>query len=279
MQTYLWNQLAEAGLREDIGHGDITTELTIPRNSYGRMLLRARQNIAVSGLPIIMAVYSILSPLVKVELFKDEGQHSGVSESLAAVEGPVDALLTGERVVLNVLSWLSGIATITRESVDLVSDLGVKILDTRKTRPGQRVYEKYAVRTGGGYNHRFGLFDAVLIKDNHIAARGGMKSVLKNVRQNAPFGTFIEVEVDGFEQIDEALQEGVDGILLDNMSLHEVDRAVAYINHRVVVEASGGITPLNLREMAETGVDGISLGYLTHSAPHVDIGADWESEW
>jgi nicotinate-nucleotide pyrophosphorylase (carboxylating) len=278
MQPYVWNKLAEDGLREDVGHGDITTELTIPTDLHGRMMFKARQNLIVCGLPVIAAVYSILSPKIKVELHSEEGKRCAAGDKLAMVEGPVHALLSGERVVLNVLSWLSGIATITRTTVDLVEGLDVKILDTRKTRPGQRVYEKYAVRIGGGHNHRFGLFDAVLVKDNHIAARGSLKQALENIRRHAPHGIFIEVEVDRFDQIDEALGEGVDGILLDNMSGEKVRQAVAHINHRAVVEASGGITPANLREMAETGVDAISLGYLTHSAPHVDIGADWESE-
>ncbi len=278
MQAYLWNKLADDGLREDLGLGDITTELTIPGELYGRMLLRARQNLVVSGLPIVRAVYQILSPRVTVHFYKEDGQRCLAGEGIGSVQGPVDVLLSGERVVLNVLTWLSGIATLTREAVDLVSGLDVKILDTRKTHPGLRVYEKYAVRTGGGHNHRFGLGDAVLVKDNHIAARGSIRQTIKNIRQHAPYGMFIEVEVDRFEEIDEVLQAGVDGVLLDNMSCDELRRAVAYIDHRVVVEASGGITLKNLRQMAETGIDAISLGVLTHSAPHVDIGADWERE-
>lgn len=270
-----WEKLARMGLEEDIGPGDITTELTIPDALTGQMTLRARQALVVCGLPITEAVYGALSAEVRTVLKCHEGDRCQPGDVLAQVIGPVKSLLMGERVVLNVLTWLGGIATITREMVDLISDLDVKILDTRKTRPGQRVYEKYAVKTGGGHNHRFGLFDAVLVKDNHLAAQGGVEKALQDIKRRAPQGMFIEVEVDHFDQIPAALEANADGILLDNMAVDEVRRAVVYIDHRVSVEASGGITPGNLRAYAETGVDGVSLGYLTHSAPHVDIGADW----
>ncbi|OLZ08259.1 carboxylating nicotinate-nucleotide diphosphorylase [Sulfobacillus thermosulfidooxidans] len=276
MLIQAWHKLAQQGLEEDVGHGDITTELTIPKDLQGTMNFTARQELVICGLPIIQAVYDQLNPAVSICLYRQEGEKCQPQDVVASVKGPVQSLLMGERVVLNVLTWLSGIATITRAMVDKISDLPVKILDTRKTRPGQRIYEKYAVKVGGGHNHRFGLYDAILVKDNHVAAKGGMVNALHDIRRHAPHGMFIEVEVDRLEQIPEVLAAQVDGILLDNMSVEEVRQAVLYINHRVFVEASGGINPANLREMAETGVDAISLGYITHSAPYVDIGADWE---
>ncbi|WP_053960392.1 carboxylating nicotinate-nucleotide diphosphorylase [Sulfobacillus thermosulfidooxidans] len=276
MLIQAWQQLAQQGLEEDIGHGDITTELTIPQDLQGTMNFTARQELVICGLPIIQAVYAQLNPAVRIGLHRQEGEKCQPQDIVASVKGPVQALLMGERVILNVLTWLSGIATITREMVDRISDLPVKILDTRKTRPGQRIYEKYAVKVGGGHNHRFGLYDAILVKDNHVAAKGGIVNALHDIRRHAPHGMFIEVEVDRLDQIPEALAAQVDGILLDNMSVEEIRQAVLYINHRVFVEASGGINPTNLREVAETGIDAISLGYITHSAPHVDIGADWE---
>ncbi|PSR25796.1 MAG: nicotinate-nucleotide diphosphorylase (carboxylating) [Sulfobacillus thermosulfidooxidans] len=276
MLIQAWHKLAQQGLEEDVGHGDITTELTIPKDLQGTMNFTARQELVICGLPIIQAVYDQLNPAVSICLYRQEGEKCQPQDVVASVKGPVQSLLMGERVVLNVLTWLSGIATITRDMVDKISDLPVKILDTRKTRPGQRIYEKYAVKVGGGHNHRFGLYDAILVKDNHVAAKGGMVNALHDIRRHAPHGMFIEVEVDRLDQIPEVLAAQVDGILLDNMSVEEVRQAVLYINHRVFVEASGGINPANLREMAETGVDAISLGYITHSAPYVDIGADWE---
>ncbi|SMC04900.1 nicotinate-nucleotide pyrophosphorylase [carboxylating] [Sulfobacillus thermosulfidooxidans DSM 9293] len=276
MLIQAWHKLAQQGLEEDVGHGDITTELTIPKDLQGTMNFTARQELVICGLPIIQAVYDQLNPAVSICLYRQEGEKCQPQDVVASVKGPVQSLLMGERVVLNVLTWLSGIATITRDMVDKISDLPVKILDTRKTRPGQRIYEKYAVKVGGGHNHRFGLYDAILVKDNHVAAKGGMANALHDIRRHAPHGMFIEVEVDRLDQIPEVLAAQVDGILLDNMSVEEVRQAVLYINHRVFVEASGGINPANLREMAETGVDAISLGYITHSAPYVDIGADWE---
>ncbi|WP_020375963.1 carboxylating nicotinate-nucleotide diphosphorylase [Sulfobacillus thermosulfidooxidans] len=276
MLIQAWHKLAQQGLEEDVGHGDITTELTIPKDLQGTMHFTARQELVICGLPIIQAVYDQLNPAVSICLYRQEGEKCQPQDVVASVKGPVQSLLMGERVVLNVLTWLSGIATITRDMVDKISDLPVKILDTRKTRPGQRIYEKYAVKVGGGHNHRFGLYDAILVKDNHVAAKGGMVNALHDIRRHAPHGMFIEVEVDRLDQIPEVLAAQVDGILLDNMSVEEVRQAVLYINHRVFVEASGGINPANLREMAETGVDAISLGYITHSAPYVDIGADWE---
>lgn len=277
MQKWSWAQLARWGLEEDVGSGDITSELTVAESLRGSLVLKAREPLLVCGTPILEAAYRQLSDEVRVTVLTEEGQFCGADEAVATLEGPVRALLTGERTVLNVMTWLSGIATVTQQAVAQVADLPVAILDTRKTRPGQRLWEKYAVRTGGGTNHRFGLYDAILIKDNHVAATGGLSAAVSCIRHRVSHVMFVEVEVDRLDQIPELLTAGVDGILLDNMSMEELRQAVAMIDHQVFVEASGGIRPDQVRTVAETGVDAISLGYLTHSAPHVDIGADWQA--
>ncbi|AUW93368.1 nicotinate-nucleotide diphosphorylase (carboxylating) [Sulfobacillus thermotolerans] len=277
MEAWSWNRLARLGLEEDVGAGDITTELTIPPHRTGRVLVKSRQPLVVCGLPILKAVYDQLSHDVTITLYSQDGENHQTDAVLAEIEGPARALLTGERTALNVLTWLSSIATATQLAVQAVQGLPVTILDTRKTRPGQRLWEKYAVRTGGGTNHRQGLYDAILIKDNHIAAMGGITAAVSHVKQHASHVLFVEAEADMLSQIPLLLAAGVDGILLDNMPLTMLAQAVAMIDHRVFVEASGGIGPDQVRAVAETGVDAVSLGYLTHSAPHVDIGMDWEA--
>ncbi|MBX5467001.1 MAG: carboxylating nicotinate-nucleotide diphosphorylase [Firmicutes bacterium] len=270
-----WQALIQMALDEDIGQGDVTTWATIPPERRGRMDFVARQPLVVCGFDAAEMAYRLLDPAVKVVRLCPEGERVAGGTPILRVEGPAASLLSGERVALNFVQHLSAIATITRTVVDQVRDLAVTILDTRKTTPGWRPLEKYAVRVGGAKNHRYGLSDAVLIKDNHIAAAGGIRAALERVRQRVGPTVVIEVEVDRLDQIPEALAGRPHGILLDNMDLDSLRQAVAMIHPHAWVEASGGIRPDNVRAVAETGVDFISLGYLTHSAPAVDIGADW----
>ncbi|MCL8208765.1 MAG: carboxylating nicotinate-nucleotide diphosphorylase [Actinomycetia bacterium] len=273
----MWRRLAQTALEEDVGFGDLTTDATVPPGQTGSLALVAREPLVVAGLPVVPAVYEALDPAVRVDLLVADGTRLGRGDVLARVRGPARALLTGERVTLNVLQWLSGIATATRAVVDAVAEWDVDVLDTRKTRPGWRAFEKYAVRVGGGKNHRFGLDHAVLIKDNHIAAAGGVAEAIRRARRAAGPTVFVEVEVDNLEQLEEALTAGPDGVLLDNMDPATLQEAVRRAQGRVWTEASGGIRPESVRDVARTGVNAISLGWLTHSAPAVDIGADWEA--
>lgn len=277
MTPWMWRRLAQTALEEDVGFGDLTTDATVPPGQTGSLALVAREPLVVAGLPVVPAVYEALDPAVRVDLLVADGTRLGRGDVLARVRGPARALLTGERVTLNVLQWLSGIATATRAVVDAVAEWDVDVLDTRKTRPGWRAFEKYAVRVGGGKNHRFGLDHAVLIKDNHIAAAGGVAEAIRRARRAAGPTVFVEVEVDNLEQLEEALTAGPDGVLLDNMDPATLQEAVRRAQGRVWTEASGGIRPESVRDVARTGVNAISLGWLTHSAPAVDIGADWEA--
>jgi nicotinate-nucleotide pyrophosphorylase (carboxylating) len=274
---WMWRRLAQTALEEDVGFGDLTTDATVPPGETGSLALVAREPLVVAGLPVVPAVYEALDPAVRVELLVVDGTRLERGDVLARIRGPARALLTGERVALNVLQWLSGIATATRAVVDAVKEWDVDVLDTRKTRPGWRAFEKYAVRLGGGKNHRFGLDHAVLIKDNHIAAAGGVAEAIRRARRVAGPTVFVEVEVDNLEQLEEALTAGPDGVLLDNMDPPTLREAVRRTQGRVWTEASGGIRPETVRDVARTGVNAISLGWLTHSAPAVDIGADWEA--
>jgi len=233
--------------------------------------------LVVAGLPVVPAVYALVDPDVRIEHVVEDGARVERGAVLARVHGSARSLLTGERVVLNVLQWLSGIATATRAVVDAVAEWSTDILDTRKTHPGWRAFEKYAVRVGGGKNHRLGLDHAVLIKDNHIAAAGGVAEAVRRARRSVGPTVFVEVEVDDLRQLEEALKAQPDGILLDNMDPDTLREAVRRVGGRVWTEASGGIRPDTVRAVAATGVDAMSLGWLTHSARAVDIGADWQA--
>jgi nicotinate-nucleotide pyrophosphorylase (carboxylating) len=264
-------QLVRSALEEDIGGGDITTLSTIPRAALGKGLFRAKRDAVVAGLIVIPKVFSYLDAGVEVRCLSKDGDAVARGTVVAEVEGPVRALLMGERTALNFLQRLSGTATLTRRYVDAVKGFPVKIIDTRKTTPGFRTLEKYAVRMGGGTNHRWGLYDAALIKDNHIAAAGSIAQAVEAVRRQAPFMAKIEVECENLAQVREALDAGADVIMLDNVNPKEMAEAVKVIDKRAWVEASGGITIDNLRDVAATGVDFISVGALTHSAPSVDF--------
>jgi nicotinate-nucleotide pyrophosphorylase (carboxylating) len=264
-------QLLRLALEEDIGAGDITTLGTISETAVGKGLFRAKRDGVVAGLILLERVFAILDPRVRVTCLARDGDSVAKGTVVAEVEGPARALLLGERTALNFLQRLSGTATLTRRYVDAVKEFSCKIIDTRKTTPGLRALEKYAVRMGGGTNHRIGLYDAALIKDNHIAAAGSLVKAIEMVRRQAPFMAKVEIECATLAQVKEALEAGVDAIMLDNMPVKEMAEAVRLVDKKVHVEASGGITLETVREVASTGVDFISVGALTHSAPAVDF--------
>ena len=265
-------------LAEDLGAGDVTTRCTVPSDARTDAALLAREPCVVAGLDIASAVFSELDPDVRMQPSVCDGARVSRGALVATISGRSSPILTGERVALNLLQHLSGIATATRRYVDEVGGTGVSISDTRKTTPGLRAFEKYAVRAGGGRNHRIGLYDAVLIKDNHVAAAGGVAAALGAVR-SAGVRVPVQIEVDSLEQLSEALEFGIDAVLLDNMRSDTVADAVRLIRAHPKgagcwIEASGGITLTNVRRYAEAGVDTISIGALTHSAPAVDLALD-----
>lgn len=261
-----------AALAEDVGEGDVTTEATVDSEAVGTAELVLREAGVVCGLGAAEAVFRALDPDVSFEPLVEEGAVVDRPGAVALVSGPQRAILTGERTALNFLGRLSGIATVTRRYVDAVAGTGVAILDTRKTTPGLRALEKYAVVCGGGRNHRFGLDDGVLVKDNHLRASGSIEAALQGLR--AATDLPVEVECDTLEQVSQALDAGADAILLDNMTPDGLRAAVALAGGRARLEASGGITLENVRAIAETGVDEISVGALTHSARSIDVSLE-----
>jgi nicotinate-nucleotide pyrophosphorylase (carboxylating) len=263
-------------LEEDLGRaGDITSNLTIAAGATAKATLVARKPGTIAGIIVAECAFKLVDPALSFDVEVPDGSTVAAGKTLAVVEGAARSILTAERVALNFAGHLSGVATATRALVDAVSGTHAKIVCTRKTTPGLRVLEKYAVRCGGGLNHRFGLDDAVLIKDNHIVAAGGIKSAVERVRAGVAHMTKIEVEVDTLAQLEEALALGVDTILLDNMAPDMLRRAVAAAKGRAVLEASGNVTLTAVRAIAETGVDYISSGAITHSAPNLDVGLDF----
>lgn len=264
-------ELIEQALAEDIGPGDITTMNLVPPGVAARGEFRSKAAGVVAGLDICRAVFQRLDPQAVFTPGKQDGDPIVPGDLLAEVQGETRALLTGERVALNFLQRLSGIATKTRHMSELIADQKAQLVDTRKTTPGLRYLEKYAVKAGGGRNHRIGLFDGVMIKDNHIQAAGGIKQAVVTVREKVPHTLKIEVEVENLAQLEEALQAGADIILLDNMDLATMKEAVRIVNGRALLEASGGINEATIVDVAGTGVDFISCGALTHSATSLDI--------
>jgi nicotinate-nucleotide pyrophosphorylase (carboxylating) len=263
--------LIKIALREDIGSGDITTDNLIDPQLKGKGLIIAKESLVVAGLNVAKQVFQYLDSEV---IFKSEyvdGDFVKKGAALVNVEGRLRALLCGERTALNFLQHLSGISTLVRSYVNEISDKNIRLVDTRKTTPGLRGLEKYAVRVGGAYNHRIGLYDGVLIKDNHIASFGGIKKAIDHIRAQVSHLLKIEVEVSDLDQVKEALESKADVIMLDNMTIKQIKEATAFIDNRAIVELSGGITKSNLKSLAETGVDIISVGALTHSARCVDI--------
>lgn len=263
--------LLRTALEEDLGRGDITTRLTVPPAARATGTVLAKQHGVLAGLPLVARVFALISAEVRVNELAKDGDEFRAGTTLATVEGPAADLLVGERLVLNLVQQLSGVATLTHRFVEAIAGTRAQIIDTRKTTPGLRALEKYAVRMGGGANHRSGLDDGILIKDNHITAAGGIAAALHAARAGAPHGLRIEIECGTIAEVDEALAAGADAILLDNMSIEEMTDAVRHIRRRAITEASGGVTLDAVRAIAETGVDLISVGALTHSAPAVDI--------
>ncbi len=262
-----------AALAEDVGAGDVTTEGTVEESAVGTAELVLRESGVVAGLGAAEIVFRALDEDVAFETLVDEGDVvESAPATVAVVSGPLRAILTGERTALNFVARLSGIATLTRRYVDAVAGSGAAILDTRKTTPGLRALEKHAVARGGGRNHRFGLDDGVLVKDNHLRAAGSIEDAVTRLRGSTSLP--LEVECDTLEQVTEALEAGVDAILLDNMSLDELREAVALVDGRARLEASGGVNLETVRAIAETGVDEISVGALTHSARSLDVSLE-----
>lgn len=283
--------LIALALQEDLGDaGDVTSRALIDKLATGSVDIIARRHAVLAGLPVVRMVLAEVDPRVTMDERMRDGDMVAGGDIIAELSGPTRSLLTGERTALNFLTHLSGVATLARQFGEAVAGTKAQVLDTRKTLPGWRVLQKYAVRCGGGTNHRMGLYDGVLIKDNHLAAwtggtsgGGGRRTIADAIRQAraaAPAGTSIEVEVDGLEQLADALTGGPDIVLLDNMDAAGLRKAVAMRDERardVLLEASGGVTLESVTEFARTGVDRISVGALTHSAPALDIAFDWES--
>ncbi|MEM7483011.1 MAG: carboxylating nicotinate-nucleotide diphosphorylase [Acidobacteriota bacterium] len=277
----LYEPLLRRALEEDLGRaGDLTSDAIVPPGTRARALVAARSAGRVAGLEVALRTFRLLDPSAEISILVPDGADADAGRAVARVAGEGRAVLAAERVALNLLGRLCGIATVTRDLVATVERHGARVVCTRKTTPGLRALEKHAVRLGGGANHRFGLDDAVLIKDNHLALAGGVKAAVARTRARVGHLVKIEVEVDDLEQLDEALEVGVEALLLDNMSLDQLREAVSRVRGRTggrtVIEASGGIRPDTAAEIAATGVDLLSVGWLTHSAPALDVGLDIE---
>lgn len=266
----------EYALNEDIGSGDITTNSIIPDNLTACASMRAKAAGVIAGLSVAEYVFQLLSPDIEWNSLVKDGDSVAVGEIIVTIKGPYRTLLTGERLALNFLQRMSGIATMTSKYVEAVKGFKTEILDTRKTIPGLRILDKYSVKMGGGTNHRIGLYDMVLIKDNHIKVAGGISNAVDQVRKNAVQGIKIEVETTTLEEVREALEKGAGMIMLDNMTTEMMTDAVKLINGRAKVEASGNMTIDRLKEVASTGVDYISIGALTHSVTALDISMNIE---
>jgi nicotinate-nucleotide pyrophosphorylase (carboxylating) len=279
LSPLLVEPLVRAALREDLGRaGDITTDAIVPDQARAETALVARQDGVVAGIDVALLAFRLVDAAIAAKVARPDGSRVAAGEVIAAIAGPARGMLTAERVALNFLCQLSGVASATASLVDAVRGHRARITCTRKTTPGLRALQKYAVRLGGGSNHRFGLDDAVLIKDNHVAIAGGIKSALARVREAVGHLVKIEIEVDTLAQLEDVLSVGVDAVLLDNMSPAELRRAVAMVDGRAVTEASGRITTASAPAVAASGVDLISAGWLTHSAPALDIGLDYRGE-
>jgi nicotinate-nucleotide pyrophosphorylase (carboxylating) len=276
---FIYEPLVRTALLEDLGRaGDITADAIVPADRWASLVLRARQPGVIAGLEVARCALQMISPAIKLIAERPDGSIVASGEVIATVEGPARALLTGERTALNFLCHLSGVATATAMLVDAVRGTRAKIVCTRKTTPGLRALEKYAVRAGGGGNHRFGLDDAILIKYNHIALAGDIRTAIERAKINAGHLVKIEVEVDTLAQLETALTLGVDAVLLDNMGVDDLKKAVAMAAGKVITEASGRITTATAPAIAASGVDLISVGWITHSAAALDIGLDDSSQ-
>ena len=279
LPSILIEELVRSALKEDFGHGlDITSASTLPMYEQARGVFKAREEGVLAGLIPALSTFHHVDPDIEFEIFAQDGEVLDADQGIAVVSGPAAALLTAERVALNFMTHMSGIASLTRRFVLAIQGTEARICDTRKTLPGLRAVQKYSVRAGGGFNHRFGLDDAVLIKDNHIAIAGGIDAALSLACENTGHMVSVEIEVDTLDQLEEVLEHGgADVVMLDNFSLEDLKRGIKMVDGRIITEASGNIDLGNVREIAETGVDYISIGALTHSAPAMDIGLDIET--
>jgi nicotinate-nucleotide pyrophosphorylase (carboxylating) len=272
----MYADIVAMAIREDLGAaGDITTDSTIAPDASAKAEFRTRHSGAIAGLDVARYVFAVFDPGLEFDTRVSDGDRVEADRVLAVVEGKARSILSAERTALNLLGRMSGVASHTALLVDAVEGTGARISDTRKTMPGLRALDKYSVRMGGGVNHRFGLFDAVLIKDNHIAAVGSITTAVESVRARFGHTVTVEVEVETLNQLEELLETDADTVLLDNMAPMELAEAVEMVNGRMTTEASGGVTLDTVREIAEAGVDVISVGWITHSAPQLDIGLDF----
>jgi nicotinate-nucleotide pyrophosphorylase (carboxylating) len=269
--------LIRAALEEDIGSGDVTTSCTVAPGAQGKGRIVAKEPLVLAGIDVARQIFWAVDSELKVNLPFKDGHRASEGDELLEVEGDLAAILMAERTALNFLQRLSGIATLTRAFVDKIEGTRARILDTRKTTPGYRLLEKAAVRVGGGYNHRFGLYDGVLIKDNHIAAAGSIQKAVRAALDSRAHTLRVEVEVERLDQLAEAIAAGADAIMLDNMDLETMAEAVRRTKGKIPLEASGGITLENVGDIAATGVDLISIGALTHSARAVDMSMEIEA--
>lgn len=264
-------RLIREALEEDIGSGDVTTLAVLTGDETGTAEANAKEDIIVAGIGIFREVFLHSDNDIQFVPERKDGQSVNKSGIIAHISGKLASILSAERVALNIFQRMCGIATLTKKYVDAISGTKAKILDTRKTMPGLRAFDKYAVKIGGGYNHRMGLYGGVLIKDNHISAAGGIVNAVTRALNNIPPALKIEVEVKNLTEVEEALSAGADIIMLDNMNTDDMKQAVSLIDGKALIEASGGVTLSNVRDFAETGVDFISIGAITHSAPAADI--------
>lgn len=278
LNDIMLDKLIMNALSEDVGTGDITTESTTRETARAHGLYKAKESGVLCGIGVAARVFELIDRDIEFTPLKRDGDRIEKGEIIAEVRGKATNVLTGERVGLNLMQRMSGIATRTAEAVAQVEGTGAKICDTRKTTPGLRVIEKYAVKVGGGTNHRFNLADGILIKDNHIVAAGSITNAVRAARANAPHTLKIEVEVETFDELNEALDAGADIIMLDNMSCEDMKKAVGIVNGRAVTEASGNMGDRNLKEVADCGVDLISIGALTHSVRSLDISLKFRIE-
>jgi nicotinate-nucleotide pyrophosphorylase (carboxylating) len=272
----LYDDLVRRALLEDLGRGgDLTTDAIVASQDVATALIVAREPGRIAGMDVACQAFRFLDSGLKIETLLPDGKDAAAGDTLAIIRGAARPILSAERTALNFLARLSGIATATRNIVMQIDGYPARVVCTRKTTPGLRALEKYAVRAGGGSNHRFGLDDAVLIKDNHIVAAGGVADAIRRVRQRIGHMVKVEVEVDTLDQLETALNEKIDAVLLDNMSLEMLSNAVRIANRRVITEASGGITPQTAAAIAATGIDLLSIGWLTHSAPALNLSLDF----
>ncbi|MGB9713156.1 MAG: carboxylating nicotinate-nucleotide diphosphorylase [Dissulfurimicrobium sp.] len=274
MDRRFYEGIVAQALREDIGHGDITTSLCVPRDVKGRAVVVAKEDCVVAGIFVAEEAFLQCDPDCSFPMALNEGARANSGDVVMEIQGSLQAILQAERTALNFLQRLCGIATLTRHFVEKIGDLPCRLVDTRKTTPCLRVLEKYAVRAGGGFNHRYGLSDGILIKDNHIAACGSIKEALSKVRASCPHTLKIEIEVSTLDELKEAIDAGADAVLLDNMDVKTLTEAVAMargLKPGLLLEASGGVCLENVRDVAGTGVDIVSAGALTHSARAVDL--------